>query len=171
MDKKSRIAMMALWGILVQPVQAAPEPPTPGQPNKIEKVLEGIDQLDKKIFCSAICNPLFFPPILCQITEIKAQCLDKCPGVTHLDGKKIDLTGCKKAKAKPFEEVAEKTKDNFCKLACTSLSCSNYRFTIRGTEIFFPGEDFGKLVCKNLCKRDLIKGCLRKIEGKPIELP
>ncbi|MGL4371640.1 MAG: hypothetical protein ACRCTK_03190 [Alphaproteobacteria bacterium] len=134
-------------------------------------MLEGIDQLDKKIFCSAICNPLLFPPILCQITEIKAQCLAKCPGITHLDRKKIDLTKCNAAKAKPFEEVAEKTKDNFCKLACTSLSCSNYKITLKNTEISWPGEDFGKLVCKNLCKRNLIKGCLRKIESKPVGLP
>ncbi len=177
MDKKSRIAMMALWGILVQPVQAAPE-----QVN----VLEEIYKFGDNTLCPIICDPpLLFPPILCKITEIKKQCLAKCPGVTYLGGKKtIDLTGCKAVKDKPFVQVAEKTLDEFCFFACNRVSCSNFTISIPSKEGFadlsWPGKDFGNTICKTFCKPEKIKNCLKSAEGfgfeplrkgKPVDLP
>lgn len=165
MDRKNCIVIAALWSAFVQPVQAGPE-----QPN----VFEGINILSKQTFCSTICDPLFLlPPILCQITEIKNECLTRCPGVISMDKKKaINLTRCKKFESKPLAEVTQKKLDQFCMLACTSLSCSNYAITVKGTKISWSGKDFGRLVCQNLCKgrEKIIEGCLRAI-NKPVKLP
>ncbi|MGL4824947.1 MAG: hypothetical protein ACRC4G_01950 [Alphaproteobacteria bacterium] len=175
MDKKSRIAMMALWGLLVQPVQAAEQP----------NVLEEIYKFGDHTLCPIICNPpLLFPPVLCKITEIKKQCLKKCSGVTYLGGKKaIDLTGCRAAIDRPFVQAAGKTMDQFCWWACNRKSCSDFTISIPTKEGFvdlpWPGKTFGNTICRAFCKKEKIAHCLKSagefnfeiLQRKPVELP